>query len=206
MAISLDSPVALTKLDAVNVMLRIRGESEATALGSTARKSVQDAEAHLAQTNLEVQSDEWNFNKEYKLQLDISVDDSKVYLPSGTLKVEPTWTTSYRALVQRGNLLYDQENSTYLFDAADGDIYVNITIARAFEELAQPMRWYIALLAASTYGNATASGDPALRITSEQLAKAKAAAERYDNGLLRKELPARNPHFARLRGTRGTYR
>ena len=65
-------------------------------------KSVQDAEAHLAQTNLEVQSDEWNFNKEYKLQLDISVDDSKVYLPSGTLKVEPTWTTSYRALVQRG--------------------------------------------------------------------------------------------------------
>lgn len=197
MAISLDSPVPLTKLDAVNIILRSRGQGPTATLGDDARGAAREALEALGAASLEVQGGDWNFNKDRKLKLTPN-GSGDISVPAGLLGFVPTYTSVSKSLSQRGTRFYDLDNSTFKFT---GPIYIEATIALPFEELPQAARWYITMLASYAFGNQNVPGDASLRPTSEQLSRAKANLESYDSKLVNRNLRT-NPHFYRLRRRR----
>lgn len=198
MAISLDRPVPLTKLDAVNILLQSRGEYPTAQLGDGARGAAQDAENALAQFNLTIQSEGWNFNTEEELELTPNAS-GHIYLPEGTVEFEPKYHKSTQLLTERSGRLYNRYGSTYVFTDA---VTIRAVILLPYNEIPQPARWYIAIAGAYEYGNRNVPGDASMRPTELQVAKARSALESYDGKTSETNLKATNPHFLRMRGRR----
>lgn len=198
MALSLDRPVPLSKLDAVNLVLRAIGKATTARLGQGARGEAQDAEAALSTALLEVLQDEWSFNKDDSLKLSRNTD-GEIYLPENLLSFEVTGESEHLDVTQRGSRLYDRSKSSFRFDQ---DVYVSATLALSYEDLPQPARWYIAVKAAFDFANQKVPGDASIRPSSQQVEAARISLDRFDNKLRGRNMRAENPHFKRLRGGR----
>jgi hypothetical protein len=198
MTLSLDRPTALTKLDAVNLLLAARGDTKVASLGNTASRAAVEAEDVLASTALEVMQDDWNFNTEEKLGLAPN-SDGYIYLPENLLKFSPTYISAGLELADRGGRLYDRRNSTFAFSST---VYLKATFALAFDDCPQVVRWYFAIKAAFQYGNQNTPGDPSLRVDANHVAMAEAQFISYDRELGPKSLRQTSPHFMRIRGNR----
>lgn len=198
MALSLDRPSPLSKLDAVNMVLRSIGKTPAARLGQGARGDTLDAEAAVAQALLEVLQEEWSFNKDDKLLLKRN-QSGEIYVPENLLSFEVTHTSEHLDIAQRGQRLYNRAESTFRFEE---DVYVSASLALAFDDLPQAARWYIAVKAAFDFANTKVPGDPSLRPTAEQVREARVLLDRFDNKSRQRNLRTVNPHFNRLRGGR----
>lgn len=197
MSISLDRPTALSKLDAVNIILRARGKASATSLGEDARTSTIEAEQTLSQSNMSVLQEGWNFNTDRLL---LTPDtNSEIYLPNNIAAMEPIEGSASMQITERGGRLYDRYNSTYKFTAP---VQMSVSLLLPFDHLPQVARWYIAIAASMDYGNSEVPGDPSLRTTERQLSMAKVALEQYDNRLASNNLREVNPHIYKMRGRR----
>ena len=146
-------PTTLTsKLEAINTMLGIIGESPVNSIGTGSSRpvSVVSAEALLDETNREVQSDGWHFNTQHKYPLTKDTDN-KVVLPTNTLKVD-TAVGEYTSvdIVQRGSTVYDRKNHTDVFTI---DLKVSITFLLEFTELPEQFRNYITVRAGRRFAN-----------------------------------------------------
>lgn len=197
MTISLDNPVRISKLDAVNIILQARGKNPTSQLGDGARTDAQDAENALAEASISVQQNEWSFNEDRERKLSRN-SSSEIELPNNLLNFEPVSSSANLTVTQRGSRLYDTTKGTFKFDQ---DVTLAIKYALPFEDLPQPARWYITMLASFNFGNQSIPGDVSLRPTEVQISKAKAALETFDNKLRPHNL-RNNPHFKRLRGNR----
>lgn len=198
MTISLDNPRPISKLDAVNIILRSRGQGSAASLGAQARPAVKEAEEVLAATNLEIQGGDYNFNKERRLKLTPSAQ-KEIILPSGLLSFQVTYTSRYLNVTERDGKLYNLDESSYKFNT---EVYIEATLGIPFEDLPQPVRWYVAILSSFQYANQVVPGDASLRPTEIQLARAKANFEQFDSKLTFNNNLRANPHFRRMRGNR----
>ena len=101
-----------TKLDAVNIMIAVIGESPVNTLGgASVPVTVVQAESVLDETSKAIQSEGWHFNTEYDYPLVPDSGTSKITLPVNTLKVDldPDLNTDTDP-VQRGLTLYDRKN------------------------------------------------------------------------------------------------
>jgi len=197
MAISLDTPVPLTKLDAVNVVLRARGISPTGALGEGARPTAREAEDTLGTALLGVLTGDWHFNKQQRLTLTPDAN-KEIGLPVNLLSFVPTYVSMDRSLTQNGTRLFDMDKGSFKFD---GPVHLEATFGMGFEELPQPIRWYVALYAAFQYANQQTPGDASMRPSAEQLAAAHSIAQSFDAKLRPRNL-RRNPHFQRMRRNR----
>lgn len=197
MAISLDTPVPLTKLDAVNVVLRARGRGPTAALGEAARPQAREAEDTLATALLEVLSGDWHFNKQEEMKLEPNAS-KEIHLANNLLSFAPTTYSLGRSLSQIGTRLFDMDKGSFKFD---GPVYLEATLGYGFEDLPQPIRWYVALNAAFQFANQQTPGDASMRPSAEQLAVAHANARSFDARLRPRNLRV-NPHFRRLRRNR----
>lgn len=198
MALSLDRPVPLTKLDAVNLVLRARGHEPTAQLGEGARATAQEAEEALAAALLETLQEEWSFNKEDELRLQPD-PAGNVYLPENLVSFEVTGPSEGLNVSARGNRLFDRDGGTFRFS---GTVHLSAALALPFEDLPQPARWYITKKAAFDYGNQAVPGDPSLRPSLEEVQRARVLLDRFDNKLRRRNMRTGNPHFKRLRGDR----
>ena len=108
MAVTVSNP----KLEAVNVMLSVIGESPVNSLGS-GLADAEAAERILDRVNKEVQTEGWHFNTRRKYTLSPDADSKMVVLPRNTLKVVCVDTSRDFPLVQRGYRLYNFEKATY---------------------------------------------------------------------------------------------
>ena len=146
-------PTTLTsKLEAINTMLGIIGESPVNSIGTGSSRpvSVVSAEALLDETNREVQSDGWHFNTQHEYPLTKDTDN-KVVLPTNTLKVDtPVGKYTSVDLVQRGTSVYDRKNHTDVFTI---DLKVSITFLLEFTELPEQFRNYITVRAGRRFAN-----------------------------------------------------
>lgn len=197
MAISLDTPVPLTKLDAVNVVLRSRGLQRTSALGDAARPQAREAEDTLASALLEVLTGDWHFNKQNRLKLTPDAN-REITLPNNLLSFVPTYVSQDMSLTQSGPRLFDMEKGSFKFD---GPVYLEATFGFGFEDIPQPIRWYVALNAAFQVANQKTPGDASMRPSAEQLALAHSNALSFDSKLRPRNLRT-NPHFQRMRRNR----
>lgn len=197
MAISLDRPAALSKLDAVNVILAARADNPTAQLGSGASRSGVEAEATLAAESLKVQTErQWEFNTDEDLLL-ARDSNGYIYLPENLHRFRLSRRSLGLRVADRGGRLYDRLRHTYVFAE---DVYVDATFVLAFDDLPQPARWYITLRAAFQAGNQSTPGDPSLRPDAVQVREALAALLSYDLGTGVSNLVLTSPHFSRMRG------
>jgi len=139
-----------TKLEAVNIMISVIGESPVNTLsGTSVPVTVTQAVHALAETSKAIQSEGWHFNTEYDYPLVPDANTSKITLPSNTLKVDldPELNTDTDA-VQRGTTLYDRKNHR---DTWTKDLKAIITFELEFEELPEQFRHYISVKAARIF-------------------------------------------------------
>jgi len=140
-----------TKLEAVNTMIGVIGESPVNSIsGSSLPVSVVTALNVLDEVSREVQSDGWHYNTEYEYPL-VRNASNKFSLPANVLKID-TPVDKYLDIdiVQRGTTLYDRKNHTDVFSE---DLDVTITFELNFEELPQQFRSYITIRAARKFAN-----------------------------------------------------
>lgn len=168
-----------TKLEAVNVMLSVIGESPVNTLGGTSRPvSVVTAENVLDEVNRQVQSLGWHFNTEhdYDLMKDAS---GNITLAANVLKVDAAVDKHTDLdLVQRGSVLYDRKNRTAVFTE---DLKVVITFLLDFTEMPEQFRHYITLKAARMFANRFLGSREIEGFTLRDEIEAKAAAVDADS-------------------------
>ena len=140
-----------TKLEAVNTMLGVIGESPVNTIsGSSLPVSVVMALNVLDEVSREVQSEGWHFNTEFEYPL-VRNSSNQFSLPTNTLKIDtPIDKYTDIDVVQRGTSLYDRKNHTDVFDE---DLEVTITFELAFEDLPQQFRTYVNIKAARKFAN-----------------------------------------------------
>lgn len=140
-----------TKLEAVNTMLGVIGESPVNTIsGSSLPVSVVTALNVLDEVSREVQSEGWHFNTEFEYPM-VRNSSNQFPLPTNTLKIDvPIDKYTDVDIVQRGTTLYDRKNHTDVFDE---DMDVTITFELTFEELPQQFRTYVNIKAARKFAN-----------------------------------------------------
>ena len=141
-----------TKLNAVNTMISVIGETPVNTLGGTSVPvTVIQAETVLDETSKAIQSEGWHFNTEHKYTLTPDAGTSKINLPSNTLRVDldPEIYTDVDP-VQRGLILYDRKEHTDIWTKA---VEASITFELEFTELPEQFRHYITVKAARIFAN-----------------------------------------------------
>lgn len=197
----------LTKLQAVNEMLKAIGETEVTSLAS----GVTDAEAAESTLNAvskEVQEKGWQVNRELNFKL-VPNADGRIPVPANTLRITLAGNDKLKPYRLR-NLdgkwyLYNAKDQTFTFDRP---VYVDLIFALDFEELTYPLQAYIVALAAKRFQQEVLGSDSISAMIKERLEETWAAlqdaeAEDDNENILRSSPHARmvawrlNPGFAR---------
>lgn len=161
--------IALTELDAVNLMLESVGEQPVNTLVDTGIADVEIAQNILHNTSRNLQVRGWTFNNEidYPLVRDVN---NNIQVPTNVLKVRPKDTTM--DIIQRGGKLYDKTNHTDVFTK---DVKCDITFFLDFTDLPQAARTYIYVLASRDFQKKVLGSDTLTSITKEDEEMARVA-------------------------------
>jgi hypothetical protein len=146
---------ALSKLDAVNRILRAAGEYPVSTLSVTGSNDVTMAIQTLDETCLHAQLAGLNNNTVVKMVLPDS--SGRVLLPDNIISIDTTGTDLPRNLVTRGRsptYLFDVDNDTDIFEVGK-EIKVRIVYSLDFEELSTPEQFQVVDYAARLYQMAT---------------------------------------------------
>jgi len=146
---------ALTRLEAVNLMLSMIGEAPVNTVDGSKSADVSQADTILTEISREIQSGGWHFNTEYQVELTPDTVTSEIYLAPQTLRIDlevadsrAGTTGKYVDAVQRGNRLYDRENKTYVFTDT---VKVTVVYGLDWEVVPQPAKQYIAVRAGRVF-------------------------------------------------------
>ena len=125
-----------TRLDIINAMLGVNGETPVDSVGSNNPAAIQANNA-LNRIDKKVQARGWWFNKE-DIVLSPSESTGAITLPSNTLSADPVDTKSQ--YVQRGTTLYDKKNNTSVISTT---VNTTLVLQLAIEELPEVAASYI---------------------------------------------------------------
>lgn len=146
---------ALSKLDAVNRILRASGEYPVSTISVTGSNDVTLAVQTLDEVAIQVQMTGLNCNTVTKDYLpDIN---GKIYIPDDTLAIDTVGTDYGRNIVQRGRTptyLFDVDNNTDVFTIGT-PVHVRITTSLEFESLPTAEQFEVVDMAARMYQMAT---------------------------------------------------
>jgi len=157
-----------TELEAVNEMLACVGEAPINTLTGDFPAAIQIAIDKLRSTSRAFQMMGWNFNTEEDWELSRALDGT-VELPGNTMDVDLTLEEWRVEVVQRGLRLYDKKNHTYIFDF---NPKVTLKLFLPWDDLNEPARNYIKIMAARIYQDQTVGSQEHHGFTEKDEAKA----------------------------------
>lgn len=168
-----------TKLEAVNTIIGVVGESPVNSLGtgSSRPQQVVIAEQLIDNVMRNIQSEGWHFNTEKKYTISLDVNN-KAVLPVNTMRVDahPGKHTDLD-LVQRGTTLYDRKNHTDVFTT---DLTVDIIFLLDFTEMPEQFRQWVTIRAARQMAARFIGSGEMEMFTLRDEQMARAAARRSD--------------------------
>lgn len=188
----------MTKLEAVNILLRSIQESAVNTLASGITDA-ESAETVLEEVKARVLDKGWSINTDYNMKLTRNIDN-KINVPTTALRIDATnpQTTKFVPtngveydLVPRddeGTLrMWDRENKTFVLNQ---DVYFDIVWDQDFEALPLAFQWYIAASAAEDFQQQTLGSIVLDQMLARKKAEAWAAMqdaeeEQQDNNILR---------------------
>lgn len=134
------STTATTRLEAVNIMLSVLGESPVNTLAGNASATVAMAQTILDETDKEVQSEGWHFNTEKDVEL-VADRDGFIFVPANIIRLDiPTGLFPAQDITVRSGKVYDKVKHTFVFLAP---IKFEVVYLFDFEELPESIRAYI---------------------------------------------------------------
>lgn len=166
----------LSELEAVNLMLATIGESPVSSLATTGDLHIAMAVQFLYDSSREVQTVGYHFNYEEEYPLALNTNN-ELTVPSNALSLDVSDIDNIYDVVQRGSRMYDRKNHTYIFSSS---IRVDITFFLPWDDLPQPARQYIAILAARRYQRRVLGDDTIEKHTATEEAAAKAQLEDFE--------------------------
>ena len=141
-----------TELSAVNSILGSIGQSPISQLDFT-NPEVSFVYNLLKESNQDVQSEGWIFNKEYHIKNSSKTTDNKFIIPADVMRIDMSdaWDRT-RDFVRRKDSdglwkIYDKVNHTFEFPN-DDHFFVNIIRLYNFEDIPAPFQRYITYKAA----------------------------------------------------------
>jgi hypothetical protein len=159
---------ALSKLDAVNRILRSAGEYPVSTLSVTGSNDVTIAVQTLDETVLFIQLAGLNNNTEVKNMLPDS--SGRIVIPDNVISVDTISTDIHRNVVTRGRsptYLFDIDNNTDVFEVGK-ELKVRIVYALDFESLSTPEQFQAVDMAARSYQMATVGDIAQDKLLAEQ--------------------------------------
>lgn len=185
---------ALTRLEAVNLMLRAIGQSGVASLSNDdANPDITSATETLDVTLREVLMRGWHANTEKSYPIDPSPEGYLV-LPLNTLSVDTSVKSKELDLVWRGTRLYDRVKHTF---AVGVTVNVDLILGLEFEELPQSLRYLVAVKATRKFAADTSAGGA--KFTQQDEDDALIAAEAEDSTNDDRTMAQASPHVARMR-------
>lgn len=142
----------LTRLDAVNRILRANGEQPVSSLVTDATNDTSIAEAVLDETITQ-------FFVQYGEEVSITLEPDtagKIRLSSNIVKLDGNEQDRYRRLSRKGSYLWDVDNNTEVFDDT---VYLRVIYQQEFVDLDPAFQYMIVDQAAEMY-QADVKGDP----------------------------------------------
>lgn len=166
----------LTELEAINMMLTNIGETPVSTLNSTGDLYVSVARQMLYDTSREVQTVGWYFNTEinYPLPRDTS---GRITVSQNIISLDLTDEYFTYDAVLRGNKLYNRKDHSYQFDK---NLKADLTLFLSWDELPQPARQYVAIVAARRFQKRYQPDDYTTKVTADEEIMAKAQLEDFD--------------------------
>lgn len=129
-----------TKLEAINTMLSIIGESPVNTLNGQVVASVKIAENTLNEVLRDIQGESWHFNTSRGVTL-VRDEDGRIPVSSSAVRIEVDRVHNPEVeVVKRGDYLYDTKAQTYVFAKNVGK--ATVTYLLDFEELPEAAKRY----------------------------------------------------------------
>lgn len=142
--------MSLTKLEAVNQILRAIGEQPVSSRAS-GLDDAESAEAVLDDTSAEVQAKGWHCNTDYNYKLTPN-SSNRIPVPATALWLDTTGVSARLNVTERKlsgtRHLYNVDEQTFTFTSP---VYVDIIWKIDFEDLTVHLQNYIVAMAAQTY-------------------------------------------------------
>jgi hypothetical protein len=136
----------LSKLEAINTMLSVIGESPVNTLVGAVSADTQIALNVLDEVNRDIQAKGWHFNTEFDVVLTPDVNTKFISFPSGYLRVDlEAHNAGDLDVVVRGTKLYDRKEHTFEFD---DEVKATVVYGLDFEDLPHSAKQYITIRAA----------------------------------------------------------
>lgn len=169
-----------TPLQAVNLMLSaIRRAPVADLEDDTVGADPEVARAVnvLDQTDLDVQSEGWWFNREWAYPVLPDAITGYLLVPDQTLEMTRAYLPDVGAdlnVVLRGATIYDRDRRTLDFSDYPGGVQVDITVRLEWDQLPQAARRVIALRAVQTFTSTADASTTTIQINAADLRMARA--------------------------------
>lgn len=192
----LTQTIPTTLLQAVNQMLKAIGRAEVMSLKpENMTEDAQSALSMVSDTSVEVQSRGWHFNEDEAFPIDPDTE-GYINLPANAASVTINPKSFPMDVTWRGARLYDKAAHSFVFSKT---VYVDLKLLFEFEELPQPIRWYVMALSGRKYGVGRLPESATFRFTTAVEEDALSRALQYDQDSRRAILPETSPHFASFR-------
>jgi len=145
----------MTEIEAINEMLMRSNLAPVNSLDSSGGVEVEKAKKILEYTSRSVQMRGWAFNTDKSLKL-VPDTNNQIILPSNTLKVDAAGPDRHTMVTARDGIL----RKTNRYEGGDpteftSPIYVDIVYYLAFEEIPMTAQWYITVVAARRFSDAS---------------------------------------------------
>ena len=166
----------LSELEAVNMALSTIGEAPVSTLAISGDLNVSVARQMLYDVSREIQTSGWYFNTENKYPL-MRDSNLEIHLPTNLLYLDLTDDYFNYDATPRGSRLYDRKNHKYTFDK---NLEADMVLFLTWDELPQPARQYIAIVAARRFQKRFLPDDYTSKYTQDEEVTAKAQLEDFD--------------------------
>jgi len=137
-----------TRLEAVNTMLSVIGESPVNTLSGSRTADAVIAEMVLDEMIREVETKGWHFNTERDVEL-VPDTDNRINLGANFVRVDlEAENAGTKDVVQRGSLLYDKKERSYDFTAT---LKATVVYLLDWDDIPQSAKRYILIRAARVF-------------------------------------------------------
>ena len=169
-----------TKLEAINEMLAVIGESPLNTLNEPGMVDSHLAIALLDGVSRALQMKGWHFNTRKDVELSID-GGGLINLPANLLDIRPasTSTGANRNFTPRNGKLYDLDNGTNVFTKA---VKLTLISYLPFEDLSEPARYFITIRAARRFQDRMLGSNDVARFIQRDELEAQAAFRQSDEG------------------------
>lgn len=166
------TPLSMTELEAVNILLTTIGEAPINTLSGNQVVDVAVAKQVLNEVSREVQSQGWHFNRDDNVVLSPDIDGN-ITISTDVARID----CNYLDIVSRSGRVFNKTEQTFVFS---GKIQVTIIYYQDFVHLPDVAKRYITVRASRIYSDRMLNSDTIHQMVAKDEQAALIALKEYE--------------------------